>query len=181
MKVILGLGNPGNQYRNSRHNAGIMLVDKLAEQKESEYGWRRKKDIFTYETEGWILAKTATFFMNDSGRVALEFKQLTQGAGRDPSASLRMTTGLIIAHDDLDLKLGEYKIQFARGPKVHHGIESVEKALKTDKFWRIRIGIDNRDANARIPGEQYVLQPFSQEEKQKLDDTLEKIRKELAL
>lgn len=172
MKVILGLGNPGNQYRNSRHNAGIMLVDKLAEQKESEYGWRRKKDIFTYETEGWILAKTGTLFMNESGRAANAVVN---------SYHFSVISDFYLCHDDLDLKLGEYKIQFAKGPKVHHGIESVEKALKTDKFWRIRIGIDNRDANARIPGEQYVLQPFSQEEKQKLDDTLEKIRKELAL
>ena len=66
---------------------------------------------------------------------------------------------LIIIHDDLDIPLGKFKIQFGKGPRLHNGVLSVEQALGTKEFWRIRIGIDNRLKNTDS-GEDYVLEKF---------------------
>lgn len=167
MKVIVGLGNPGVEYQNTRHNAGILLVEKLAsriQESAFSYGWRRNKATFLFETPEIILAKTAGAFMNESGRMIT-----------DLDARRYALDAIYLAHDDLDIRLGEYKIQKGIGPKVHNGIESVENALKTKDFLRVRIGIDNRIPENRTPGEQYVLQRFTSEELQVLDSVLEKI------
>ena len=84
---------------------------------------------------------------------------------------------LIIIHDDLDIPLGKFHIQFASGPQLHNGLESVEQHLKTKDFWRVRIGVDNRpldkrtspEQRRRIPGETYALQNFLPEEKKVLE------------
>jgi len=106
------------------------------------------------------LVKTKDVFMNESGR-------LLQGL---PGGELW------VAHDDLDIKLGEYKIQKGKGPKEHNGVKAVENALKTKDFWRIRIGVDNRPSFAKATeGEAYVLQKFTAEEKEILDGVLNEI------
>lgn len=88
------------------------------------------------------------------------------------------TTNLYIAHDDLDVPLGQFKIQLGVGPKVHNGVKSVEEALKTKEFWRIRIGIDARDSGqARMTGEDYVLQDFTKEELDILSKVFDEIIK----
>ena len=79
------------------------------------------------------------------------------------------TENLIIAHDDLDIPLGKFHIQFAVGPQLHNGLESIEDHLHTKDFWRVRIGIDNRLADKRIPGETYALQNFLPDEKKLLE------------
>jgi PTH1 family peptidyl-tRNA hydrolase len=93
-----------------------------------------------------------------------------------------------VIHDDLDIKLGEYKIQKGVGPRLHNGISSVEKALGTKDFWRVRVGVENRPSNLkffnlnfrrRIPGEKYVLQKFSDQERETLYRVFDKINSEL--
>jgi len=158
MRVIIGLGNPGAEYQNTRHNAGVMLVEKFAERLNSDYEWRKHYDALVFKTADLWLVKTKGVFMNESGR-------LLQGL---PESELW------VAHDDLDIKLGEYKIQNGKGPKEHNGVESVENALKTKDFWRIRIGIENRDRD-RENGENYVLGKFTSEEKGMLEGVLERI------
>jgi len=76
---------------------------------------------------------------------------------------------LIIVHDDLDIPLGKFHIQFASGPQLHNGLESIEQHLKTKDFYRIRIGVDNRQPNIKIPGETYALQNFLLDEKKVLE------------
>lgn len=170
MQVILGLGNPGVDYVGTRHNAGVMLVDKIFSIQYSVlggYGWRKHYDALVYKTSDLVLVKTKDIFMNESGRLITS-----------PPAPLLISgegSNLYVAHDDLDLKLGEYKIQFGKGPKDHNGVESVERALGTKEFWRIRIGIDNR--TTPIDGETYVLQKFTPEEKIILENTLDAIVK----
>lgn len=110
--------------------------------------------------------KTNTF-MNDSG------KFVKKNAPKD-------LNDLYIAHDDLDIRLGQYKIQFGVGPKVHNGIKSIEDALNTKDFWRVRIGVDNRDPDNRIPGEEYVLQDFTNEELEILKQVYAEIRDDIA-
>ncbi len=159
MRIIVGLGNPGREYADSRHNAGVMMVDRLAEKLESDYGWRKHYDALVYKTPEVVLVKTKDIFMNESGRL---LQGLPEGE-------------VYVAHDDLDIHLGEYKIQKGKGPKEHNGVESVEKRLGTKDFWRIRIGIDNR--TTPIEGEIYVLQKFAPEEKVMLENALDAIIK----
>ena len=192
MKIILGLGNPGVEYSNTRHNAGISFVNFLSQKLDSAYGWRREKNKMVFKTDEFTLIKTFNVFMNESGNLLRDFQYLTPdpqnttplpppnlgGGGRQDGGGINLGEGkLFIIHDDLDIKLGEYKIQKGRGPKVHNGVESVENALKTKDFWRIRIGIDNR--TTPIPGEEYVLQRFSPDERKILDSVYEKIIKEV--
>jgi PTH1 family peptidyl-tRNA hydrolase len=101
-----------------------------------------------------LFAKPQTF-MNTSG---VAVKKLLEHYHIDAQ------TELYLIHDDLDIRLGEYKIQFEVGPKVHNGVTSVEEELGSTAFWRIRVGVDNRDLTNRMPGEAYVLQKFLKEE-----------------
>jgi len=170
MKVIVGLGNPGPEYEGTRHNCGQLLVDQIfntifSNNKDS-YGWRRKKDIMVAEFPDLVLVKTAGVFMNESDKLINEIRYMKYDF-----------KDLYIAHDDLDIKLGEYKIQFGTGPKVHNGVTAAERAMGTKDFWRIRIGIDNRPFP--IEGETYVLQRFSEDERKILEEVLEKAGKEI--
>lgn len=164
MKIIVGLGNPGAEYAMTRHNAGMMLVDKIYDSRFRihEYGFRKHKNIFIYESKDLILVKTAGGFMNESGTMIYEIRNMKYDL-----------EDFYLAHDDLDIRLGEYKIQFGVGPKVHYGVQSVEQALGTKEFWRIRIGIDNRSFPE--DGEKYVLQRFTKEEREVVDGVFDKI------
>lgn len=169
MKIIIGLGNPEEQYAGTRHSAGILLVNEVSAVCQSTYGWRRYKNIYRWESEDkeLVLIKSADIFMNESGRMATELKD---------------KTGILyVAHDDLDIKLGEYKIQLGVGPKIHYGVNSVEQALGTKEFWRIRIGIENRKPESRVAGDEYVLQRFNQEEREVVDEVVKKITKDLEI
>ncbi len=154
MKLIIGLGNPGEEYKNTRHNAGFLVVDRLRELKLSRSVLIRKSDVF----------------MNESG----DFVRSLYTKYNIPNI------GLYVVHDDLDIKLGEYKIQFGRGPKDHNGLKSVDEALGTDQYWHVRIGIDNRPQDARPMGEEYVLQNFTDEERAVLDKVIKEVCKKLA-
>jgi len=167
MKVFLGLGNPSVEYTNTRHNAGIFFVDNFSQKLSSAYRWRREKNKMVFKTSEFVLIKTASVFMNESGSITPS----------RPPLNLRGGSQFYLVHDDLDIKLGEYKIQMGKGPKVHNGVESVENALKTKNFWRIRIGIDNR--TIPIDGETYVLQRFSPDERKILEGVLEEISQKL--
>ncbi|MBI3559063.1 aminoacyl-tRNA hydrolase [Candidatus Gottesmanbacteria bacterium] len=148
MKLIIGLGNPGEKYKFNRHNAGHMFVEWAINNGQ----WAIKSDVF----------------MNDSGEYVK--KNLTNWTN---------LTNLFIAHDDLDIPLGKYKIQFGVGPKVHNGILSIENSLKTKDFWRIRIGVDSRQQDSRLAGERFVLENFTDEELKVLQEVYAKIGHDL--
>lgn len=159
MKLIVGLGNPGAKYQNNRHNVGFMFIDFMVRKLESLKGIKLKEEkilpVTCYPLPALILAKPNTF-MNQSG---LAVKRLLSNL---PTFK---PSNLVIVHDDLDIPLGKFKIQKGIGPKVHNGLKSIEKALKTKDFWRIRIGVDNRQPDRWIEGETYVLTNFLPEEK----------------
>lgn len=191
MKLIVGLGNPGQEYQNTRHNIGFLVLDflfgwwgtpistdeisgnQLVNQCKSVSAWKFNKRTECEESsvkladgETVILAKPQTM-MNASGRAV---KKL-MGFYKVPLESL------LVAHDDLDLRLGEYKLQLAKGPKVHNGINSVEKSLRTKDFWRLRVGVDNRKLRApssqpQATGKDYVLQNFPSKEKAILEELI---------
>lgn len=167
MKLIVGLGNPGEKYKNNRHNVGFMVLDKL-----NKKSWLKSKSGLIYYL--WFqptleLIKPRTF-MNDSG-VAVKYAVNKHQV---------KNTNLYIIHDDLDLRLGTWKIQLGKGPKDHGGINDIEQKLAADNFWRIRVGVDNRDPENRVSGEKYVLEDFSEKEKKLLAKVISEICKKLA-
>jgi peptidyl-tRNA hydrolase, PTH1 family len=153
MKLIIGLGNPGSKYLDTRHNAGFLVADELLKAK----------------LPVGVVVRKSNAFMNESGKFV---KNLID------HYSLAIDH-LYIVHDDLDIPLGSYKIQFGIGPKVHNGVNSIESELRTKDFWRARIGVDNRVPDDRTSGEEYVLQDFTEEERRILDGVIEKICKEI--
>lgn len=160
MILIVGLGNPGKKYQNNRHNVGFQFVDFIAPllhcsivKKEKLFSTMKQSN-----NETIVLAKLQTF-MNLSG---LAVSKLVSHYSLVPNR-------LIVCHDDLDIPLGKFHIQFASGPQLHNGLESIQQHLKTKDFYRIRIGVDNRPTDRKIPGEKYALQNFQIEEKQQLE------------
>ena len=156
MKLIVGLGNPGDKYKNNRHNAGYMFTDYIAKWLNC-YIVKKTKSYLTMQPFNHttiLLAKPLTF-MNLSGKAVKKLVTKYKVLKND----------LLVVHDDLDIPLGKFKIQMGVGPKLHNGIESIENKLGRKDFWRIRIGVDNRTPKHRIDGESYVLQDFLAEEK----------------
>lgn len=148
MKLFFGLGNPGKKYENTRHNIGKTIVSKLKSNQNTKF-------------------VSADTFMNESGiavQKSVHFYKI------NPS-------DLYIVHDDLDLPVGEYRLQFDRGPAGHHGVESVIQYLHTQAFWRIRVGIGHPPENISV--EDFVLKPFTSAEKVLISQTIDKIVKDL--
>jgi len=132
--VIVGLGNPGKEYEKTRHNAGRNAVE-LVEKQEGFDGFEFNKKANALVTSGAIGKEKVTLvlpetMMNLSGKAVAAFV-------KSPKAA----KSLVIIHDDLDLPLGTIKMVFARGSGGHKGIESIMRAIKTQDFARIRIGI----------------------------------------
>lgn len=173
MKLITGLGNPGKEYENTRHNAGFMFVDALREKFLYQNTliateWRMEN---TFQSEiafiksgskiVAILQKPQTF-MNNSGIAVEKIMKKFE-------ISMEEFT---LVHDELDIKLGEFKIQSGKSPLGHNGVLSVESALGSKNFRRVRLGVENRE-NKNIPGMDYVLGKFNKEEKESFDEEIE--------
>lgn len=153
MKLVIGLGNPEPKYSKTRHNTGFMVVDVLQELKPPRQ----------------VVVKRSAAFMNESGKYV---RNLVEKYAISPD-------GLYVVHDDLDLPLGSFKIQLGKGPKDHNGLKSIDNALGTNRYWHVRMGIENRDPNNRIDGYDYVLEDFSKSEKEIVDKTIEDLCKKL--
>jgi len=173
MKLVIGLGNPGKTYEDTRHNAGFIFLDALREKflyQNTIFAtdWRQE-DTFQSEIAFVkngskilaILQKPQTF-MNNSG-IAVE--KIIKKFDID-------IEDITLVHDDLDIKLGEFKIQHGKSPVGHNGVTSVESALKTKEFKRVRLGVENRE-NTNIPGMDYVLKKFTKKEREIFDETVE--------
>lgn len=175
MQVIVGLGNPGKEYHNTRHNVGFIFTDYVQRTlQSSEFKLQKKHDILVSESTSCILIKPQTF-MNKSGLAIRSYLEYYNKNWQE-----KLDT-LYIAHDDLDLEFGAFKIQFGKGPKVHNGLLSTYNHLRTQEFWHIRIGVDSRGGSRNISGSEYVLSPFSSEELKLLENTFKKISHELSL
>lgn len=171
MKLIVGLGNPGEQYKGTRHNVGFMVVDALVSKINK---WRQDKKAKALYCSASIKGQKIEFvkpqtFMNKSG---YSVRYVYKKNSLKPS-------DLFVVHDDLDLALGSYKIQKGKGPRKHGGVLSIEKGLGTKDFWRVRIGVDNRgqslEVGRKVSGEEYVLENFLPEEKKVFDELVKKV------
>ncbi len=171
MKIIVGLGNPGEKYSDNRHNVGFMVVDKLKNDLgTSDWEMSSKFKSLISQTKEYILVKPQTF-MNDSGLAVASICNFYKINLSD----------LYIVHDDLDIIIGSYKIQHGKGPQVHNGLRSIEEKLGSDKFWNVRVGVENREVrgNKGIPGVVYSLQNFSSDEAKVVETVVESILVEL--
>lgn len=163
--LIVGLGNPGREYARTRHNAGFMVLDRLAEQWKA--GWRSEKKyngrLARVEHEGKriVLCQPETF-MNASGEAVgavMSFQKIPPGR-------------LLVCVDDADLPFGEIRLRPGGSSGGHHGLESVEQHLGTREYARQRIGIGRDDPAARqISG--YVLSAFRPAERALLEKVLQ--------
>lgn len=146
MKIIIGLGNPGSRYKNSRHNIGQRVVDQLAKSK-------KQKAISAK------LHKT-NIFMNESGT---EVKALITNYQL-------LTTNLLVVHDDMDLAPGKWKLQFNRSSAGHKGVQSIIDEIGTQEFWRLRIGIGKPPEGKT--SNQFVVEKPSKEERKLIDQAI---------
>jgi peptidyl-tRNA hydrolase, PTH1 family len=175
MKLIVGLGNPGSQYENTRHNAGFMVVDYLSRELGQFTQWHLEKKFKSELSVGELGGVSVMFlkpqtFMNSSGEAVaavVNYYKLT-------------SADVLVIHDDLDLKLGSLKLQQGVGPKVHNGLLNVEEKLGFKNFCRLRVGVDNRQDGQREAGEEYVLSQFTKEEIVTLNELLPEIQNKTA-
>jgi peptidyl-tRNA hydrolase, PTH1 family len=160
--LIVGLGNPGPEYRETRHNVGFMTVDRLAVKLNARFSRLQSRALVSssnYLERKVILAKPQTF-MNLSG-------QAVQGLVRFYKLPL---SNLLVIHDDVDLPLGSIRIRPDGGSAGQKGMTSILERLGTDEFPRIRLGIGRPPGQMQTPD--YVLQDFSRQETAILSDVL---------
>ncbi|HEX7455922.1 MAG TPA: aminoacyl-tRNA hydrolase [Candidatus Nanoarchaeia archaeon] len=150
MKVVVGLGNPGEKYTRNRHNVGFMVADEILKQYAvSPHVSKRLQSILYFLDKKRILVKPQAF-MNLSGRAVNRVVNFYKVKPHD----------LLVVHDDVDLEFGEIKHQFARGAAGHRGVGSIIEALGSEKFGRVRIGIGR--PSTQIDIDKWVLQDFSE-------------------
>ena len=145
MKLLFGIGNPGHEYDDTRHNVGIAFVE------------------FVNNTSEEFECVASDVFVNTSGPIVKKLKTKYKLKNGD----------IIIAHDDLDIAFGNYKIAFDRSSAGHKGVQSVIDVLKTQQFWRVRIGTASpRLRSARSAGSvaDYVLSKFTPTERKHLPE-----------
>ena len=165
-RLIVGLGNPGIQYKHTRHNTGFMVVDKLA----GDFGIFLNKNKFEVrygrgiiEDHDVMLANPMAF-MNLSGPPVQKLAAYFKIPGND----------LVVIHDDIDLAFGRLKIKEKGGHGGHKGLKSIINAVGVDEFVRLRVGVGRSDTGRGVTD--HVLGPFSDGEAKLLDTVLNQAR-----
>lgn len=162
MKIIVGLGNPGTKYENTRHNAGFMVMDRLAK-KCNESIWKEKFSAEYIKTridgEDVILLKPTTF-MNNSGLALRQCMDFFKVSSED----------VLVIYDDVDLPVGKLRLRQKGSAGGHNGIKSVIQCIFTSEFDRIRVGVGK---DPKIDMINWVLSKFRDEEKEELDKALD--------
>ncbi len=161
MWLIAGLGNPGDDYEDTRHNAGFMVIDILAARHSIQI--RQKANNYNFGRgfigdQKVILIKPFTF-MNLSGDAVMAAVRKNEDL-----------EGILIVHDDLDLEPGIVKIKNTGSAGGHNGIQSIIKRLGSRDFPRVKVGVGRPD---RMPVERYVLRPFAKKERPLIEEALE--------
>lgn len=170
MKIIVGLGNPGDEYKFTRHNAGFIMIDKFAEQNGMEFNKNKFKSLVAEKNingEKVILLKPQTY-MNLSGEAVKEAMSFYKLDVED----------LVIIYDDIDLPIGKVRYREKGSSGTHNGMRNIMLHVKDEHIKRIKIGIcGDRNRNQSLAD--YVLQSFTKDEKEILEniypEVLEKI------
>lgn len=186
MKLIVGLGNPGEKYEKTRHNLGFMVLDQFLKDvtETSDTKWSHevkvKSDVVIFEwpvdlsTEKVILAKPRTY-MNNSGMAVSLLSNYYKIESKD----------IWIVHDELDIPTGNMKIRIGGSSAGHKGIDSIMKILGTEKFYRFRLGIGVGRMQAEVAqhmlpkADEYVLDRFSTGDMGKIRELIKRSSKAL--
>lgn len=161
-KLVIGLGNPGEEYKNHRHNIGFIIIDKLAQNLSLKFDNNKKKSLFTrakLNNTDFILLKPQTF-MNISGESAIYISKFFNIKPED----------IIVIYDDMDIPFGTFKIKKGGSSGGHNGIKSLIAQLQTDDFIRLRVGIGRPSFGKKV--NDYVLSSFSKSERENIDNDL---------
>ena len=167
MKLIIGLGNPGKKYHETRHNVGFLVADALI--REDGNKWVEGKGPFwvskrSFENNEALVAKP-TLFMNESGRAV---KAILKQYDVSPDQSL-------VVVDDVNLPVGKIRFRLRGSSGGHHGLESIAEILGTGNFPRLRIGIGTGDLSGQDLTD-FVLGTFSKEERALLEPEIDRAR-----
>lgn len=160
MKLIVGLGNPGKEYQNTRHNIGYMALDAIASAFHVTFDKKKWNGIYTefnYEGEKIILLKPEKY-MNLSGEVVVLFLKFYKLSSND----------LLVISDDLDMPTGKIKLKYKGSSGGHNGLKDIERNIGTSEYKRLKIGIAN---NKQMDTKNYVLGKLSVEEQKILRET----------
>ena len=159
MKLIVGLGNPGKDYLNTRHNIGFMFVDNYLEYLNIQANWKEKFNglylLTKIKNQDVLFLKPQTF-MNLSGNAVREFVNYYKIKAED----------ILVVHDDLDLEIGNFKLRQNGSSGGHNGIKNIIENIGTGEFKRLKIGISK---NKQIDTKDYVLGKIRNEDKETYD------------
>ncbi len=172
MIIIAGLGNPGEKYKDTRHNVGFQIIDQIAKENNfPDFKLSKKFNSLISEKilkkEKMVLLKPQTF-INESGkaiRKIMDFYKIN-------------LENLFVIHDDIDIVFGKIKIVKARGSAGHKGVDSIIKEIGTKNFTRFRVGIQPEKGKPKNP-EKFVLQKFNKEEKKITKEVIKRMMKEM--
>ncbi|HPG32043.1 MAG TPA: aminoacyl-tRNA hydrolase [bacterium] len=164
MKIIAGLGNPGNKYGLTRHNAGFMTMDSIVEKNKLQMKKSSRFECeyadFNQNGEKVLIAKPTTY-MNNSGRCLRKLIDYYDAGIQD----------IVVVSDDVNLEFGSIRIREKGSAGGHNGLKSIIECLGADNFIRVRIGVGS--PQGRMPMEYYVLSDFNQEQKKELRSIIE--------
>lgn len=164
IKAIAGLGNPGDKYADTRHNAGFWLVDELARRHEGQFRYERRFDsdvcrIEISKSELWLIKPQS--YMNESGGPLRKFTDYYRVD----------VTELLVAHDEIDLPVAELRLKKGGGHGGHNGLRD-SIACFGPNFVRLRIGVGHPGSKSEVVS--YVLKRASRKEQELLDESIEK-------
>ena len=163
IKLFVGLGNPGDRYHPSRHNAGFWWIDLIAAQTNSQLKVDAKMfgevGKLSPHSDVWLLKPTT--FMNASGKSVAALANYYKIRPEE----------ILIIHDELDLPAGQCKLKYGGGHGGHNGLRDIHAALGTPNYWRLRIGIDHPGQKHEVVN--YVLKAPTKDEQQAIDDSID--------
>jgi peptidyl-tRNA hydrolase, PTH1 family len=164
IRLVVGLGNPGSEYEETRHNAGFWFVDRLAGEARVNLRLETKFHgvlgrLRQGDQECWLLKPTT--FMNLSGRAVLAVAHFYK----------ILPNEILVAHDELDLEPGTVKLKYAGGHAGHNGLKDIAAQLGVPDFWRLRLGIGHPGDRGQV--KDYVLHRPGKDERAAIDETID--------
>ncbi len=164
--LVVGLGNPGEQYARTRHNAGRWVVEELVRRHDGRLRRARRQQALVCELrlgERRVAAAAPVTWMNESGRAVAPLVRRFR---------IRDLSSLVVVHDELDLPVGRLKVKTGGGIAGHRGLQSIRAHLRSDAFTRVRLGVGRPDVTPK--GGDYVLKRPGRAERDKLEEVVQR-------
>lgn len=161
MKLIVGLWNPWQEYEKTRHSIGFFLIDEFV---PGIFKYDEKYKSELYKDQGVIFLKPMEF-MNRSGWAVAAIAKFYKIEPKD----------ILVIHDDIDLPVGKIQLKLWWSSAGHNGLKDIIEKIWTKDYWRLRIGVDRPENKDDVAD--YVLHPFTKEEKNLIDDKMSEIEK----